>query len=213
MTKITPAPDARAPFGADQRSGRSAGQAELRGRGRTEPTRPGPAPRRPGLVLATGFGLGYVPVAPGTAASLASALLFALLIYGLEGTALQFAYLFGLAGLGLVGYWSTEQALPQWEGPDPQPIVIDEILGQWVAYAGMVVVAGGLGRPAATPGAAWKYLLAGFILFRALDVLKPFPIRRSERLRGAAGVLLDDVLAGIYAAVGLVLLAWTGWLR
>ena len=160
--------------------------------------------------MATGFGLGYVPRAPGTAGSLASVLLFALLGAWLEGTALQVVYFVVLAGLAPLALWSTGQALEQWKAPDPPAIVIDEILGQWITYAGLVL-AGLLGLPVI--GARWKYLLAGFILFRAFDVVKPFPIRRSERLPGASGVVLDDVLAGLYAAVGLLILAWSGWLK
>jgi len=163
---------------------------------------------RAGVWLATGFGLGYAPVAPGTAGSLASVALFGLAQGLIKGAAFPLVYLGALAALLLAAWWSTEQALRHWKSSDPQSVVIDEIVGQWVAYSGLIfaewrqLTAGG-----------WKYLLAGFILFRAFDVLKPFPIRRSERLPGATGVVVDDVLAGLYAAAGLILLAWTGWLN
>ena len=168
-----------------------------------------PAPSRPGVRLATAFGLGYAPWAPGTAGSLAAVALFALLLYSLEGILLQFFYLFVLAWLIPAAWWSTEHALKQWNTSDPQTIVIDEVVGQWLAYAG-TVLASLLGWPA---GAGWKSLLAGFILFRGFDVLKPFPIRRSERLGSAAGVVVDDLLAGAYAAAGVLLLTWGGWLK
>lgn len=166
---------------------------------------------RAGLAIAAGFGLGSVPRAPGTAGSLISVALFAPLLYGLGGTVQQFVYLFVLAWLIPLALWSIEQGLAQWTGHDPQLIVIDEVVGQWVAYAGLVLAPRlGLSVPASS---GWKYLLAGFILFRVFDATKPFPLRRSERLPGAAGVLVDDVLAGAYAALGLLLLAWTEWLK
>lgn len=171
-----------------------------------------PAPGGLEISIATGFGLGYAPWAPGTVASLGAVLLFALIHYGLEGAILSFTYLSLLVVLALAGVRSTENALPHWTTPDPRPIVIDEILGQWLTYGGLVA-AGVFGL--VPPGARveWKSWLVGFILFRAFDVLKPFPIRRSERLPGAAGVLVDDVLAGTYAGLLLLLSAWMGWLR
>ncbi|MGH9777226.1 MAG: phosphatidylglycerophosphatase A family protein [Candidatus Acidiferrales bacterium] len=174
----------------------------------TPPEAQAASPPRAGLLLATGFGLGYAPAAPGTAGSLGAVALFALLHWKVEGTAFNYAYLFVLASLVPVALWSTEQALGYWKTHDPQAVVIDEVLGQWLTYGGLVLAAL-TGRPAT----GWKYLLAGFILFRAFDIVKPFPIRRSERLGGAAGVVVDDVLAGAYAATALGALAWTGWLN
>lgn len=161
--------------------------------------------------MATGFGLGRAPVAPGTAGSLAAVVVFVPLLFGLDDPMVQLLYVFLLVSTALTALWSLERALPHWSVADPPAVVIDEILGQWLAY-GALVLAAALGRPFTAAGARWKYLLLGFILFRAFDVLKPFPIRHGERLPGAAGVLLDDVLAGIYAGLGLLLLAWTGWL-
>src|SRR3989338_585755 len=97
------------------------------------------APSRPGVRLATAFGLGYAPWAPGTAGSLAAVVLFGLLLYALEGIVLQFFYLFVLAWLIPAAWWSTEHALKQWNTSDPQAIVIDEVVGQWLAYAGTVL--------------------------------------------------------------------------
>lgn len=182
-------------------------------------TRPGPdapvqrvAPSsRTGVLIAAGLGLGYLPLAPGTWGSLVSVLLFVPVYYWLEGAAQWFTYLVILLGLTPVALWSIERALEHWKGTDPQPIVIDEIVGQWVAYAGIVAANAG-GLPVALAEARWKYLLMGFILFRVFDVAKPFPIRRSERWPGAAGVLLDDLLAGVYASGGVLLAAWAGWL-
>lgn len=171
---------------------------------------PAPPPRG-GVLLAAGFGLGYLPLAPGAWGSLASVLLFIPLYYGLEGPTLQLAYFLLLVGLALGALWSTERALEHWKSADPRAIVIDEILGQWVTHAGLVA-AMVLKLPATLAGPQWQYLLTGFILFRVFDVVKPFPIRRSERLPGAYGVVLDDVLAGFYAGAGLLVLVWTKWL-
>lgn len=162
---------------------------------------------RAGVWLATGLGLGYAPIAPGTAGSLGSVLLFVLAQTLVRAEMFAIVYLAGLVALLLIAWWSTDQALRHWPGKDPQAVVIDEIVGQWIAYGGLLVP---LPQP---PTGGWKYVVAGFILFRAFDVLKPFPIRRSEHLPGAAGVVVDDILAGLYAAIGLTLLAWTGWLN
>ncbi|MGH9862337.1 MAG: phosphatidylglycerophosphatase A family protein [Candidatus Acidiferrales bacterium] len=170
-----------------------------------------PAPNRHAILIATGFGLGRVPKAPGTAGSLGAAVVFAPLFFGLENPLWQFVYFLALMGLALVALWSTEAALPHWTSADPQAVVIDEILGQWLTYGGLVLAVV-LGRSLGPTHAGWKYLLAGFILFRVFDVLKPFPIRRSEQFPGAAGVLLDDVLAAVYAGAGLMALVWSGWL-
>lgn len=161
--------------------------------------------------LATAFGVGYMPMAPGTAGSLVAVALFAPFQYWIGSELVQLAYVFVLVVLALAGVWSVEQALPHWGIRDPQPIVIDEVLGQWLAFMG-VVVAHAMSSGSAPAGRGWVYLLLGFLLFRAFDVLKPFPIRRSEKLPGASGILMDDVLAGLYAAVGLWVLVKTGWL-
>lgn len=181
----------------------------------TAPTTPEtvtkPAPHPQAVRLATAFGLGYAPVAPGTVGSLVAVVFFVPFLLWGANVFVQAAYLVALVVLGLAGQWSVEEALPRWGGGDPRPIVIDEILGQWLTY-GALVLAHALDPATGVPGPGWKYLLAGFILFRAFDVMKPFPIRRSERLPGGAGVLMDDVLAGIYAGLGLLLLVRTGWL-
>ncbi len=75
---------------------------------------------------------------------------------------------------------------------DPQIVVIDEVSGQLISY---------LAIGAAVPN--WKYLLLGFILFRVFDIWKPFPARQAESLPGGWGIMADDWIAGIYAALGL----------
>ncbi len=75
---------------------------------------------------------------------------------------------------------------------DPQFVVIDEVSGQLITYLGL-----------GTAAPNWKYLLLGFILFRAFDIWKPFPARQAESLPGGLGIMADDWIAGIYAALGL----------
>lgn len=168
--------------------------------------------RDPAMLLATGFGLGLVPRAPGTAGSLGAVAVFAPLLLGLGNPFVLLLYLVVMIVIALAALWAAQQALPHWGTADPQAVVIDEILGQFLTYGGLVVVAA-LGRPPASLAAAAWLLLIGFALFRFFDVFKPYPIRQSERLPGAAGVLLDDVLAGLYAGAALALLAWSGWLN
>ena len=166
-----------------------------------------PKPDFPGrfaLALATGFGLGYLPIAPGTWGSLGSLGLYA----ALEWSARQPVF-FGardvwmpgsLAFLGVhiavtlvvavAGVWAAEQAVRHFRNSDPRPVVIDEISGQQIVFLGLAPV-------------GWKYLLLGFLLFRAFDIWKPFPVRRSESWPGGWGIMADDWFAGLYAALGL----------
>jgi phosphatidylglycerophosphatase A len=76
---------------------------------------------------------------------------------------------------------------------DPGLIVVDEVVGQWITLAGVTHL-------------NWKSWLAAFLLFRAFDIAKPFPIRRLEKLPGGIGIVADDALAGVYAALVLFLM-------
>jgi phosphatidylglycerophosphatase A len=76
---------------------------------------------------------------------------------------------------------------------DPGPVVIDEVVGQMITFFGW-------------PDAPWRDLLAGFLLFRIFDVLKPFPARRAERVSGGWGIMLDDLVAGVYSLIALLLI-------
>ena len=119
--------------------------------------------------------------------------------------------------LAVVGIWSAGRAARFWQKNDPQWVVIDEVSGQHLALLlGCVVPiwprptavwssAGVLirGIPLDTMVLNWKYLILGFILFRAFDIWKPFPARQAESLSGGWGIMADDWVAGIYAAIGL----------
>ena len=138
-------------------------------------------------VYATGLWTGFFPVAPGTAGSLLAVALFPWMPLSVPGPV---AVLF-LVAVTLLGIPASARAEREF-GKDGGPIVIDEIAGQWIALAGL----------APTPAV----LVGGFLLFRLFDIVKPFPARRLERLGGGTGVMLDDVVAGVYAAVALRIL-------
>jgi phosphatidylglycerophosphatase A len=149
------------------------------------------------LVIATGAGSGYAPVASGTFGSAVGLVLYALLA-GLSPALL----LAGIVVIVPVGVWAAGRAEQIFDRRDDGRIVIDEIAGMWVALAFLPV----------RPGVA----LVGFLLFRLFDIVKPPPVRGLESLHGGLGVMLDDLAAGVYAnLVGQVLwrVIWPGgWL-
>ena len=172
-----------------------------------------PAPRqkpRIAIFIATAGGLGCLPKAPGTWGSLLG-VAFAALNFGQSGLRLvlptangswqeplthanYFLWQLLIAiVVSLIGVWAAQRAADYWREKDPQKIVIDEVSGQSIAYLGLFVAG-------PVPG-YWKYLLLGFILFRVFDIWKPFPVRQAESLRGGWGIMADDWLAGIYAAL------------
>jgi phosphatidylglycerophosphatase A len=133
--------------------------------------------------LATAFGLGHVPLAPGTAASAAAVLAYVLLLHRLPWpfyTALVILLFF----LGIVASARTAAELGR---PDPGLIVIDEVCGQLIAAAFLPV--------------GWLPAVVSFVLFRFFDIIKPWPIRRLERLTGGWGIMADDAAAGLAAAL------------
>jgi len=140
----------------------------------------------PQVLVATGFGIGLVPWAPGTWASLA-ALPAAWAIVELAGPV-------GLATAAVVacvvGMWAAESCVQRGGDKDPQSIVIDEIAGQWLVLL-------------AVPLDPMLYGI-GFVLFRAADIWKPWPVSWADKsVGGGFGVMLDDVLAAIYAGLAL----------
>jgi phosphatidylglycerophosphatase A len=148
-----------------------------------------PAPYHPAAVIATWFGVGRLPLAPGTWGSLA-ALPFAWLIAWLFGPR---ALLLAALALFLVGWWASWRVLRVSTEKDPGSIVVDEVAGQWLT----LVVA---------PRMALAYG-AGFLLFRLLDIVKPWPARWiDQHVGGGLGVMADDMVAGFYAATALLVL-------
>jgi|SRR5580658_5652908 phosphatidylglycerophosphatase A len=168
------------------------------------------AKRKPhvSLAIATALGLGYIPTAPGTFGSLAGVALFALFWSPLFPSKLRLLDIYiddvyfviqsrGFLTLAIilisaVGVFVASRTATYLGRKDPQIVVIDEVSGQLISYFGI---------GAAMPN--WKYLLLGFILFRVFDIWKPFPARQAESLPGGLGIMADDWIAGIYAALGL----------
>ena len=158
--------------------------------------------RRPAVLLATGFGIGWTPLAPATAASLAVALLlFAL--SALVPAALAPLPL-GIAIVALIpaAIWSSGVAEREL-GHDAHPIIVDELVGMLVSVCGIARLN--------APNPALLLAIA-FVLFRFFDIVKPFPIRQSQRLPGGVGIVVDDLLAGIAVNLVVRLLVAVGWI-
>jgi len=155
------------------------------------PGRPLPL-RHPAALLATWGGVGLLPKAPGTWGSLA-ALPFAWLLLQFGGwQALALATLL----VAVVGTWAADRYERAQGGKDPGAIVVDEVAGQWLALV-----------PASLDPVTFAL---GFVLFRAFDILKPWPVGLIDRrVGGGLGVMLDDLVAGLYVLA--LLLAWRVW--
>jgi phosphatidylglycerophosphatase A len=136
-------------------------------------------------LAATFFGIGRLRPGPGTWGSAAAVLVWATIARSIP-VALRTEVLAALALLAvLIGIPAATRFARASGLKDPQSVVIDEVAGQWIALLFAPV--------------AWKSLLAGFILFRAFDILKPPPVRQLERLPEGTGIVMDDVAAGLYA--------------
>lgn len=145
--------------------------------------------------LASGFYTGYFPVAPGTIGSLVGILACFFLQDISFSTYVTVTILTLIAGIYISG-----EAEKVYQAKDSSHIVIDEIAGIFFTF---MYLPKGIG-----------FLLAGFVAFRFFDILKPYPIRLiDEKINGGWGIMLDDVLAGIYANILIRLIGWgTGWL-
>jgi phosphatidylglycerophosphatase A len=132
-------------------------------------------------IVASFFGLGFFPVAPGTLTSLAIVLLYKYLIHVLALPYLLLIFLL-LCVLGVLAAAAYSSELKK---TDPRQVVIDEAAGQFLVLLSI------------TPD--WTLLVIGFLLFRLFDILKPFPIRRLERLPGGWGIMADDIAAALMA--------------
>ena len=193
---------------------------------------PGKKPRL-AIFLATAGGLGYFPKAPGTFGSLAGVALaivpFWLIVlkevccaaehrsdsfFFRVDPVLVFQVILTIT-IAVTGVWSASRAAKFWQTKDPQRVVIDEVSGQhltlligcgvpvwWKAAANLRLDAA-LGYISVSSPFNWEYLLVGFILFRLFDIWKPFPARQAESWPDGWGIMADDWIAGIYAALGL----------
>jgi phosphatidylglycerophosphatase A len=136
--------------------------------------------------FATGFGIGYMPLAPGTAGSLLALLVYFFLpMTYISWLIISFLFL-------CIGLWAGG-ILEKEEGKDPGIIVIDEMVGQWCALLFLPLT--------------YSILIMSFLLFRLLDIIKPYPAGRLERLKGGSGIMLDDIIAGIYTNIILQLIS------
>ena len=139
--------------------------------------------RRLGVFIATCAHVGYAPVAPGTFGS-AVGLFVYYLVRRQASTTVELAV---IAVIIVIGLWAATEAEHHFGGIDPRPVVIDEVIGMLITLAL---------HPVNVFGA-----VVGFLIFRVLDVVKPWPARRLELLPGGFGVVLDDAMAGLYGNV------------
>jgi phosphatidylglycerophosphatase A len=143
-------------------------------------------------LVGTFFGIGTLPLAPGTWGSTATVLLWWLLAYSLPA-AYRLPLILALAVATIaVGIPAATQVARATGKKDPQQVVIDEVAGQLITLIGAPV--------------HWKAMLAGLILFRVFDMWKPAPVRNLESLPEGAGIVLDDVAAGLYGLIVMQLL-------
>ncbi len=159
----------------------------------------------------TTFGVGYLPLAPGTWGSMVGVGIYLLFGFfkdsvfsglGSQGwSAAQISAWIHAANLVffllfcLLGIWASSRATKLFKNKDPQQAVVDEVIGQLITF---------LFIPFAS---AWYFVLAGFVLFRLFDIWKPYPIDSLQNLPAGIGVCADDILAGVYGGAGLSLLS------
>ncbi|MBY8258517.1 phosphatidylglycerophosphatase A [Vibrio fluvialis] len=156
----------------------------------------------PWHLLATGFGSGLSPVVPGTMGTLAS-VPFYLLLAQLPLT----LYIVVVIAASLIGIKICQVTSDDMQVHDHGSIVWDEFAGFWITMLIVPVLQ--------LPVFEWKWLLAGFVLFRFFDMVKPWPIGwLDKRVQGGLGIMLDDLVAGVMSALALALVGyWAGWLN
>ena len=144
------------------------------------------------VLIATVFGVGYAPLAPGTVASVVTVIFLGLVPFSRAGLVVF------LVVVVAVGTWAAHVAERVIGGKDPGAIVIDEVAGMTLSVIAFPL----------TP----EVLAAGLALFRVFDVWKPSPARESQRIKGGVGVMIDDVIAGLYALAIIALMRrLLGW--
>ena len=147
-------------------------------------------------LLTSCFGLGWLPVAPGTWGSLPPVIVFALMCHFGTPTVVTSIVMASLAVAGsVVCVKFASAAIAATGQTDPREVVADEFAGQAVTFIPIGAVPG---------GQIWTTVLLGFLLFRLFDIAKPWPIRKLEKLPKTWGILADDLLAGVYAWLTLL---------
>jgi phosphatidylglycerophosphatase A len=149
------------------------------------------------VFIATVAYCGYFPIAPGTVGSAAGLLVYTI-VWWTQSPIVEIALIVGLFAAGV---WAATAAEQYFGGIDPGPVVIDEVVGMLITLAFIP--------------AGWSAAIAGFVLFRVFDVVKPYPADRLEQLHGGLGVMADDAMAAVYANISLRLLMWAlpAWVR
>jgi phosphatidylglycerophosphatase A len=148
-------------------------------------------------LIATWFYVGFMRPASGTWGS-AAALPFAVMLHWLGGFP---ALLIASTMVFFAGWWATIEVTRGHEDHDPSKVVIDEVVGMWITLMPLSFVLWSHGR--AVTILPWPGLVGGFFLFRLFDIWKPWPVRWADQKTTAFGVMFDDVLAGIMAAIVL----------
>ena len=169
------------------------------------------------LAIAT-CGVGYLPLAPGTWGSLVGIVVYA----GVRAAAINLFFELGIraevnllpvyygvllvellfaVALSLVGTWAASQTEKFSKIKDPRIVVIDEVAGQYIALLPVPF----LFDP------AWWSIIVAFVLFRFFDIVKPYPARKLEDIKGGLGVMADDLIAGVYAGIGVMLIVCISW--
>jgi phosphatidylglycerophosphatase A len=144
---------------------------------------------RAALIIATALGAGYAPQAPGTFGSAVGLVLWFVLpnILWVQAVA--------IALVCVAGVWSGTVAERHFNRRDPGQVVVDEVAGMMATLL-------------LNPVSGFGWMVAAFLLFRAVDIFKPFPVNVLERLPGGAGIMADDVMAGVYANLALRVAIW-----
>jgi phosphatidylglycerophosphatase A len=165
------------------------------------------------LAIAT-CGVGYFPIAPGTLGALVGVAVFVTLRWGLirimVGPVISFdaelanprtlllpLELVSILVITILGIWAASRTERILGLKDPGKVVVDEVAGQMISLLPLIVIPG-------WPGTTW--IIVSFLLFRFFDIVKPYPARRFEALHGGVGIMADDLVAGVYAALATVVL-------
>ena len=146
------------------------------------------------IIIASGFGSGFSPFAPGTAGALVAVIIWTVLFYVIPFNILLVVTSLLIVLFTAAGIWSADKLESEW-GKVPAKVVVDEMVGVWIALLAVPV------------GNVW-YILFAFLLFRFFDIFKPLGIRKMEQLEGGIGVMADDILAGIYSYLLLMGVRW-----
>jgi phosphatidylglycerophosphatase A len=165
------------------------------------------------LAIAT-CGVGYLPLAPGTWGSLVAVGIYLLVRIGIMSHPTDTLPIVGPSGflagellaIGIVilcGIWAASRTEHVLKVKDPGKVVVDEVAGQWIAL---------LPLPLTRIGPWPVLVIIAFLLFRFFDIVKPYPARRLESLKGGLGIMADDLVAGAYAAIVVGVIVWLGWL-